>query len=296
MIGASPVHQSGAFADSGSGQRFRLVYEPAGRDPRGTVVFVHAFAEEMNKSRRMAARMARMLAADGWRVVQRDLCGCGDSSGEFADARWADWVRDVGDELAQALPERPVWLWCHRAGALLAPTALESHPEASLLLWQPVLSGELHLQQFLRLHAGARIVGSAKVHGSATPIQQLRGGIAVEVGGYRLHPELAMGLERARFDLPDGYAGRIVWLEISIDEPPALSPQSERVLSRLRHRSLAIETEALHGPVFWQTQEIEECDALLDRTRARLAMSPPGALTASRQSAQPDACSADSVR
>jgi exosortase A-associated hydrolase 2 len=295
MIGPAPVVQSGTFTDDGSRQHFRLVYEPAGRKPLGTVVFVHAFAEEMNKSRRMAARMARLLAGDGWRVVQRDLFGCGDSSGEFADARWADWVHDVNDELAQALPQRPVWLWCHRAGALLARSALEARPDAALLLWQPVLSGELHLQQFLRLHAGARIVGSAKPHGGATPMQQLRSGSAVEVGGYQLQPELAMSLERARFDLPDGYRARIVWLEVSVDEPPGLSAQSNRVLSRLRQCDLSVESEAVHGPLFWQTVEIEDCDALLECTRAHVAMS-AGVVPASRHNAQPDACTMDGTR
>jgi exosortase A-associated hydrolase 2 len=296
MIGAAPVRQSGSFVDGSSGQRFRLVHEPSGCDPLGTVLFVHAFAEEMNKSRRMAARMARLLAGDGWRVVQRDLCGCGDSSGEFADATWADWVRDVDDELAQALPQRPVWLWCHRAGALLARTALQTRPDAALLLWQPVLSGELHLQQFLRLHAGARITGSAKAHNDPPPLQQLRAGIAVEVGGYRLHPSLAIGLAGTQFDVPDGHNGRIVWLEVSIDETPGLSPHSERVLSRLRQRGLDVETEVVNGPMFWQTVEIEDCDALLARTRARLAMPAPSVMTASHQSAQTDACSTDSAR
>jgi len=296
MTGVPPVLQSGTFTDSGSWRNFRLVHEPAQGAPRGTVVFVHAFAEEMNKSRRMAARMARMLAGDGWRVVQRDLCGCGDSSGEFVDARWTDWVRDVTEELAQALPQRPVWLWCHRAGALLARAALDNRPDIALLLWQPVLSGEQHLQQFLRLHAGARIVGSGKPRESATPIQQLRSGITVEVGGYQLHPEMALELERARFDLPDGHAGRVVWLEVSIDEPPCLAPQSEGFLSRLHERHLGVETEAVNGLPFWQTLEIEDCDALLDCTRARLAVSAASVVPVLRRDAQPDACSTDSSR
>jgi len=295
MTGAAPVVQSGTFTEDGSGQHFRLVSEPAGCEPRGTVVFVHAFAEEMNKSRRMAARMARLLAGDGWRVVQRDLFGCGDSPGEFSDARWAHWVRDVDDELAQALPQRPLWLWCHRAGALLARGALENRPDAGLLLWQPVLSGELHLQQFLRLHAGARIVGSAKPHGGATPMQQLRSGLAVEVGGYQLHPELAMSLGGASFDLPDGYDARIVWLEVSSDEPPGLSVQSERLLSRLRQRCLAVEAQAVHGLQFWQTVEIEDNDALLECTRAHLARS-ASALPTSCHDTQTEACRTDSLQ
>ena len=271
MNPAGLVVQSAAFVTSGAGLRFRMVSEPADRRVCGTVVLVHAFAEEMNKSRRMAARMARLLAGDGWRVVQRDLCGCGDSSGDFGDATWADWAQDVDEELAMAEPHGPIWLWCERAGALLATAALAVHSGVNVLLWQPVMSGAQHLQQFLRLHAGARIVGSAKDDASSSPIERLRSGVAVELGGYPLNPALAMGLEQASFDLPATFEGRVVWFEVSADESPTLSPQGVRVAQRLRERGIAIEAEALSGPPFWQTQEIEECEALLERTRALLS-------------------------
>ena len=49
----------------------------------------------MNKARRMAALQSRALAAAGFAVLQIDLFGCGDSSGDFADASWAAWQQDV---------------------------------------------------------------------------------------------------------------------------------------------------------------------------------------------------------
>ena len=264
-----PVVQSGNFVPSGPGSRFRLLSEPADQDLRGTVIFVHGFAEEMNKSRRMAARMARMLAADGWRVVQRDLYGCGDSSGDFGDATWSDWVADVEDENSQVIAHRPAWLWCLRAGALLASAALSKHPNVNLLLWQPVLSGAQHLQQFLRLHAGARIVGTGK--DDRSPMQMLRSGTGVELGGYQLSSALAMGLAQAKFDLPDAFASRIVWFEVSDADTLEMLPQSAGLIERLRARNIVVESEVLRGLPFWQTQEIEECESLLERTRAKLA-------------------------
>ena len=54
----SAVRQEAGFVrrpDAGSGAGFRLVSQPERTSPVGTVVWVHAFAEEMNKSRRMAA-------------------------------------------------------------------------------------------------------------------------------------------------------------------------------------------------------------------------------------------------
>lgn len=270
MTTARTVVQAGGFVAGASGSRFRLVSEPSDQRLLGTVIFVHGFAEEMNKSRRMAARMSRLLAADGWRVVQRDLCGCGDSSGEFVDASWAAWVDDVDAELAQAETGLPVWLWCLRAGALLAPAVLSRHSSVDLLLWQPVLSGAQHLQQFLRLHSGARIVGVGAADPGRSPAQTLRAGASVEVGGYQLSPQLASGLEQSTFDVPVDFKGRIVWFELTLGEVAGLSPQSARALERLTAQGLQVEARVLAGPPFWQTQEIEECEVLLEQTAVEL--------------------------
>lgn len=260
------ILQSGMFVDGSGGRRFRLVSQPAQSMGAGTVVFVHAFAEEMNKSRRMVARTARALASQGWTVVQPDLRGCGDSAGEFGDASWDAWLADVADEVARADRSRPLWLWGHRAGALLAASALGTRPDLHLLLWQPALSGAQHLQQFLRLHVGARIVGSGKNTDGPTPAQRLRAGERVELGGYELAPALARGMEQSRLELPTGWTGRVVWLELSSLDPPALPPPVAERVASWRDAGVDVEVRALSGPAFWQTQEIEESDELLHCT------------------------------
>lgn len=249
------------------GSRFRLVTEPAHGQLVGTVIAAPAFAEEMNKSRRMSARMARLLAEHGWRVVQRDLFGCGDSSGDFGDATWSAWLTDLDDELAMAQASLPVWLWGLRAGVLLATGVLARRLDSNLLLWQPVTSGAQHLQQFLRLHAGARIVGSGKAEGQSSPAQRLRAGQSAEVGGYELNPLLASGMEQASFELPAGFSGRVVWFEVS-DDATRLTPAATRPIERLRARQIGVEAEAICGHPFWQTQEIEENEVLLQRSLA----------------------------
>ena len=59
--------------------RFCLYHPPRRVDAvaRGAIVYIHPFAEEMNFSRRMVALQARMLAAQGYAVLQIDLSGCG---------------------------------------------------------------------------------------------------------------------------------------------------------------------------------------------------------------------------
>src|SRR5512133_1710196 len=79
-----------------AGRRFCLLHAPDAAAPRrGAVVYVHPFAEEMNKSRRAVALQARALAQAGYAVLQIDLHGCGESSGDFGDATWASWIDDV---------------------------------------------------------------------------------------------------------------------------------------------------------------------------------------------------------
>lgn len=277
MSAGSPILQSGMFVEGCGGPRFRLVSRPASATDAGTIVFVHAFAEEMNKSRRMVARTARALAAQGWAVVQPDLQGCGDSAGDFGDASWPNWLADIADEVANADPDRPLWLWCHRGGALLASAALAVRPDLQLLLWQPALSGAQHLQQFLRLHAGARIVGSREDSSGPTPMQRLRGGEPVEIGGYSLSPALAQGMDKARLELPAGWTGRVVWLELSALDPPDLAVSSAQCVSSWRERGITISAQALAGPAFWQTQEIEECDELVSQTLQWVVASSPSA-------------------
>ncbi|MBK8384562.1 MAG: hypothetical protein IPL11_02315 [Candidatus Accumulibacter sp.] len=41
-----------------------------------------------NKSWRIVPLQARALATAGYAVLQIDLMGCGDSSGDFGDATW----------------------------------------------------------------------------------------------------------------------------------------------------------------------------------------------------------------
>lgn len=275
MMTDGPVAQSAGFVAGRTGSRFRLVTQPAGQAPRGTVIWAHAFAEEMNKTRRMSARMARALALDGWRVIQKDLSGCGDSSGEFRDALWSDWIDDLRCELPAELVPEPVWLWCVRAGALLAPALINSHPQLNLMLWQPVASGAQHLQQFLRLQAGARIAGSAKDDTQAPPAQLLRAGTSVEVGGYELSPQLAAAIESAALDVPTSHSGRLVWLEVSADAVLVPSPAALRAVQRLQSNGARVELQVVSGPPFWQTQEIEDCDALIECTRLMLNAAAP---------------------
>lgn len=265
-------------ASSGdTGQRF-CIFHPAQGQLRGRVVYVHPFAEEMNKSRRMAAMQARALAAAGFSVLQIDLHGCGDSSGDFGDASWQGWIDDVVLAVAWlrdrdvAHAQAPLWLWGLRAGCLLAAEAAAHVSEAcNFLFWQPATAGKLLLQQFLRLKlASDMLSGNSKGLMDAMH-QQLSQNQSLEIAGYTLAPALATGLEQSRLT-PQHAAPtyRVEWFEVSSRDDAPLSPVAMQAQARWTDASYQLRSHSVQGPSFWQTTEIEDAPNLIAATTAAL--------------------------
>ena len=256
------------FAETGRGRRFAISSRPAS-ECRGSVLFVPPFAEEMNKSRRMAALAAQALAENGWHVLRADLHGCGDSEGASGEATWSGWLADI-DFWVDWLLRRtkgPIILWCLRAGVLLATSWLNRTPaSASLLLWQPVPNGQQHLTQFLRLRAASEMLDSRNAGGIVSQLKSdLAGGTPVTVAGYELNPELANPLADARLQLPDEYDGAMSLLEVlSADASP--SPAFQRLAGSWREAGIRTQCIQVPGPPFWQTSEIETAPSLIHAT------------------------------
>lgn len=259
-----------AFYLEGRGRARFCIFHPArGGALRGGIVYIHPFAEEMNCSRRVVAAQARRLAAAGFAVLQVDLHGCGDSSGDFADATWQAWIEDVGDacDWLRSRTEGPLWLWGLRAGALVAAAVAASILDLKgMLLWQPVLAGDQCLRQFLRLRVAAEMLEGGRVSTQALE-QQLAGGAPVEVAGYLLSPALAGGLAQAVLSWPSSVE-RLAIVEVSsrpeAQPTPALAAWLERVCGG-RQPDLRI----VNGPAFWQSPGLD-CPALLDATVEQL--------------------------
>lgn len=286
-------------ATSGAaGQRLCLYHAPAtpGQVPRGRVLYLHPFAEELNTARRTVAQQARALARAGFAVLQIDLPGCGDSSGRLEDARWSDWLHDAQAALAwldrrldnglQAQPHTthparaPLWLWGLRAGALLAGAladALSRGPSGPphLLFWQPCSSGQQALQQFLRLHAAGQWLQAGAPVSTAAPAQALARGEAVDIAGYRLSPALAADLREARLCPPalQHHASappRLVWLDCAPQPGSQPGPAAQQALQAWRTADWRVQAQSVPGPAFWQTVGWDEAPALLQATTAAL--------------------------
>lgn len=258
-------------ATAPNSQRYCL-FHPAQGDVRGAVLYLHPFAEEMNKARRMAALQARLLAENGYAVLQLDLHGCGDSSGDFGDATWESWLADVHAAHAwlRSRCAAPLWLWGLRSGCLLAAEAVRRlDVTANFLFWQPVVSGKQYLQQFLRLKVAGEMMSGESKGVMETLKAQLAAGQSVEIAGYALSAGMARGLESAELS-PPTQPGRLHWFEVSARPEATLAPASLKRIEQWQAAGCAVDSAVLPAPTFWQTTEIEEAPALLDATLAAL--------------------------
>jgi exosortase A-associated hydrolase 2 len=261
------------FLAAGAGQRFCLYYASASEiDCRGAFIYVHPFAEEMNKSRRMAALQARALADAGFGVLQMDLYGCGDSSGDFGDARWDIWINDllIASKWLEDRTGKAVGLWGLRLGALLALdfSLKVKKPIDQLVLWQPVLNGESYLTQFLRMRlAGDMLVDrTARASGTKGMREAIAAGKTLEVAGYALAPALAASIDSLNAANMAITNAPVNWFELVSEPGRPLPPAAARTASAWKEHGVDLRLHLIPGIPFWASQEISESVPLLDAT------------------------------
>ena len=258
------------FLKTADGPRFCLYHAPAG-PCRGALLYIHPFAEEMNRARRMAALQARAFAARGVAVLLLDLHGCGDSGGEFGDASWDGWLRDIdaGRAWLERRSGRQAGLWGLRLGALLALQAAQrcAAPPTRLVLWQPVTAGAAYLNGFLRLRLAADMLTGEDTGGSAALLAELRAGRSLEIAGYELSPTLGEGLlaADARQLVPPCPTD---WFELVAAPERPVPPGAARLVQAWREAGAQVGLAALCGPQFWTTPEVTEAPLLLDASCA----------------------------
>src|SRR5665647_13526 len=234
--------------------RFCIYLSPLDSAPKATILYLHPFAEEMNKSRRMAALQARHLAANGYAVLQVDLTGCGDSAGDFGDARWVTWRDDARRAhawLTDKVPG-PLLLWGLRSGAALAAEmSSELSGVARLLLWQPIINGEQFLTQFLRIKLASEMLSESQAQsGTAGLIAKLKAGESIEVGGYMLGPNMATALQTLKLtNLAPSCP--VEWFEVGSQGGEILSPASQGVVDAWRAAGVSVRARTIQGEPFW---------------------------------------------
>lgn len=267
-----PAVPTPRFIEGPSGPLFCLELRPGGKTPsvttRDAALYLPPFGEEMNRSRRMAALLGRALAARGCSALILDPSGTGDSAGDVAEARWTAWRADAAAALdwLTAQGHERLHLVGLRSGANLAlEVAQDSTAVQSLVLWQPLLSGKLFLNQLLRVRVAAGLGGAGEAKETTGDLRaRLRDGESLEVAGYVLSPALADEIEAldlvataARCPQP------LHWIELAGDAAAEPAPASAKALQALTEAGRAPAYHRIAGEPFWTIEEPVLIEALI---------------------------------
>jgi exosortase A-associated hydrolase 2 len=232
------------------------------------VLVVPAFAEEMNKCRRMVTELAAALATRDLSTIVPDLCGTGDSEGEFGDATVERWLLDL--EAAKTWSSQRgieiVSVLAIRFGCLLAIELARRglvRPQRTVL-WQPVLNGARMTDQFLRLRVAAQMIGN----GAKETVAGLRAALRdsrQEIAGYELSAELVAGIDALKIDASIGSTlGSIAWVELLRSDDAPISTAASNVVDSLRAQGCDIALHRAVGEPFWMSTEIVTSAAVID--------------------------------
>jgi exosortase A-associated hydrolase 2 len=167
----------------------------------------------------------------------------------------------------RAHAEGPVHLWGLRLGALLAADCARERDAsfASLVMWQPVISGAHYMTQFLRLRLTSEMISGAGAGAGAA-------GKALEIAGYELAPELALSIERLDLAALTPKNVPAQWFEVSAEGKP--SPALRRAGGLWSAAGAEVDLHSVRGEPFWGSVEISECRELIEATCHALALMP----------------------
>ena len=268
------------FLTAAQGKRFCIYHAPpTDRACRGAFIYVHPFAEEMNRSRRVVALQARQFAEKGYGVLIIDLFGCGDSTGEFAEATWEIWNADLAIAekwLHQRLQTR-ISLWGLRLGALLAMdfARCAQNQITSIILWQPVISGKSFMTQFLRLRAARDMLSDEQKSGRiSTTTNAMRSamlaGETLEIAGYDISPALGSAIDALDANTLWVNTAPIHWFDITGSSLNTMPPSTLAVVNEWRRQNADLRLHTVSDQPFWATQDISEAPTLLSLTTSVL--------------------------
>lgn len=225
----------------------------------------------MNKARRQVTITAQALSMHGIASLMFDYSGTGDSSGDFADARWQSWIDDLVSSFSWARENGLAvdGIVACRLGCTLAADALA---RAGLsvgrsVFWQPVENGRQAMTQFLRL----RVAASMMEHDSSESVEDLRqrmaGGESLEIAGYALSPGLHNDVESKKLaELLQPSLGSLKVVEVGRTTSDDLSIPAQRIVRAAVGAGIPTSGQRLSGDPYWTSTEIVVNHGLVDAT------------------------------
>jgi exosortase A-associated hydrolase 2 len=257
------------------GEQFFMLQLCCRQRPKAHIIFVPPFGEEMNRCRALVSAQARSFAASGYSCTIIDFYGTGDSQGELHNASlniWRENIRLTVETLQRGVAA-PVILWGFRLGAFIAlDFAAKSDIEIeSIILWQPVTSGERYVTQILRQRVAALVGKDLAPETTAQIRAKLSQGESVEISGYTVGGTLMQDVENLSLtDMTALCAGKIHWLE-NVSEPgAALTGATLKAVEKLENLQNDVLLHPFTGPQVWQLHKRDALPELISITRSLL--------------------------
>jgi amino acid adenylation domain-containing protein len=120
------------------------------------VLLCYPVGHEYIRCHRALRQLAFGLSAQGYPILRFDYFGTGDSAGMMDEAAMAEWVRNVGDAIAQLrgrAGSRSVAVIGLRLGANLAMSACQQCGDVDMMvLWDPVQNGDKYILEKTAQH------------------------------------------------------------------------------------------------------------------------------------------------
>jgi len=266
-----------AFIEGSKGSLFALHHVPAKvSDSTECLVAIPSFAEEMNRCRYMQTMLAQALNKQGHALVSVDPYGTGDSSGDFAEASWEQWIQDTIDatHYAKQLGYKKISLLAVRLGALLAMAAAPKIENLHrMIFWQPVTNGKASLNQFLRIKIAASMGRNEKAETTAHLEGLLKEGKNIEVAGYDVSPELFSGIQAAHYNNHlNSLSCPVSWFTVLASTERKTPRGDLQAMEKWREHGVQIDHKTVIGPAFWQAHERTLTPELITATMNSISM------------------------
>jgi pimeloyl-ACP methyl ester carboxylesterase len=239
----------------GSGRTVAVLSRPTGPSQPVGFVLCHSFAAEQLHLSRLEAVIARRVAAAGFPVLRYHGQGYGDSEGRIQDIRLSTHLSDAKDAvslMSELSGVERVGVMGPRLGGLVAALTADREGLDLLVAWQPVVSGQQYMRDFIRqlvlhsvvLQAGERASSKAAPSDLRAELRE-RGWL--DVKGFPLSEaafEEIAGLDLLReLRTFDGHS-----LVVSIGRTERVDPAIDKLVARLAELGGDCTHEAVRDP------------------------------------------------
>jgi uncharacterized protein len=228
---------------------FGAYHAPQSRSTRACgVVLCQSMGEEYIRFHRAVRHLAERLATVGFPVVRFDWYGCGDSAGEAEQGRLERWRTDLAEALGEIRRRAGVATVCligmRLGGSLAMLVGAERGDVDSMVLWDPIISGNGYLRELASWH-------QIMLHQAHVRLQSPRSSEAcVEILGFPLAEALRRDLENLDLIAIQQSAARRVLL---VESHPQAS--QEHLEAHLQRLNVQVTSQRTHDLRLWTWTE-----------------------------------------